>query len=139
MVQYKKEIVNALFKAQQNHEPIDFVSEKYGISESVAYQIQDALISELTQANNSEIAGYKVSMTSAETQAYANTDEPAYGTILSDKVVKSGETVQLSKLFAPLIEPELVFVILNDISPDASDEDILNSVKVAPGIELPDS
>ncbi|MCP6606448.1 hypothetical protein NL500_30090, partial [Klebsiella pneumoniae] len=68
MVQYKKEIVNALFKAQQNHEPIDFVSKKYGISESVAYQIQDALISELTQANNSEIAGYKVSMTSAETQ-----------------------------------------------------------------------
>ncbi|WP_105967046.1 2-keto-4-pentenoate hydratase [Staphylococcus simulans] len=139
MVQYKKEIVNALFKAQQNHEPIDFVSEKYGISESVAYQIQDALISELTQANNSEIAGCKVSMTSAETQAYANTDEPAYGTILSDKVVKSGETVQLSKLFAPLIEPELVFVILNDISPDASDEDILNSVKVAPGIEIPDA
>ena len=139
MTQHKKEIVNTLFKAQKNHEPVNFISEEYEVSEPVAYQIQDELIEALKQADNSEVAGYKVSMTSEDTQAYANTNEPAYGTILSNKVVKSGDTVQLSKLFAPLIEPELVFVLTEDISPDASDETILNSVKVAPGIEIPDA
>lgn len=139
MTQYKKEIVNTLFKAQQNHEPVAFISEKYEVEEPVAYQIQDELIDAFKDANQSEVAGYKVSMTSAETQAYANTNEPAYGTILSDKVVHSGDTVSLSKLFAPLIEPELVFVLTEDIPADADDAQILKSVKVAPGIEIPDA
>lgn len=139
MTQHKKEIVNTLFKAQQNHEPVEFISKTYEVEEPVAYQIQDELISELKKADNSEVAGYKVSMTSAETQAYANTDEPAYGTILSNKVVKSGDTVALSKLFAPLIEPELVFVLTADLTAGASDEEILQSIKVAPGIEIPDA
>ncbi|ANZ34287.1 2-keto-4-pentenoate hydratase [Staphylococcus carnosus] len=139
MTQYKKEIINTLFKAQQNHEPVEFISKTYEVEEPVAYHIQDELISELKKANNSEVAGYKVSMTSDETQAYADTDEPAYGTILSDKVVESGDTVSFSQLFAPLIEPELVFILTEDLTVDASDEEILKSIKVAPGIEIPDA
>lgn len=49
-------------------------------------------------------------MTSATTQAIANTNEPAYGTILSDKIVNNSDSVSLSSLFSPLLEPEIMFI-----------------------------
>lgn len=48
MTQYKKEIINTLFKAQQNHEPVEFISKTYEVEEPVAYHIQDELISDNT-------------------------------------------------------------------------------------------
>ncbi|GEP80412.1 hypothetical protein SCA05_22050 [Staphylococcus carnosus] len=50
MTQYKKEIINTLFKAQQNHEPVEFISKTYEVEEPVAYHIQDELISELKKS-----------------------------------------------------------------------------------------
>lgn len=46
-------------------------------------------------------------MTSAATQAIANTNEPAYGTILSHQVVENGHGVSLTTLFAPLLSLKL--------------------------------
>lgn len=46
-------------------------------------------------------------MTSAATQAIANTNEPAYGTILSTQVVEGGNSISLSTLFDPLLELNL--------------------------------
>lgn len=65
------------------------------------------------------VAGYKISMTSKETQAIADTHEPAYGTILTSQVLQGDSEYALSHLFSPLIEPELMFFINEDISNDA--------------------
>ena len=54
-------------------------------------------------------------MTSAATQAIANTNEPAYGTILSTQVVEGGNSISLSTLFDPLLEPELIFELTADL------------------------
>ncbi|WP_413475765.1 2-keto-4-pentenoate hydratase [Staphylococcus equorum] len=139
MTQANTTVVDALFEAFKQHEPIDFVSHTHNISEREAYQTQDLLIDKLQDVDQSNIAGYKVSMTSAATQSIANTDEPAYGTILSSKIVESNGSVSLSSLFSPLIEPEIMFILTKDVSSNPTNEEVLSSVKVAPGIEIPDA
>ena len=88
MSQANKEVSNALFQAYISKEPIEFVSKTYNLTEPEAYKTQDDLIHQIQAEKNVPVKGYKVSMTSAATQAIANTNEPAYGTILSHQVVK---------------------------------------------------
>ncbi|MCE5090776.1 2-keto-4-pentenoate hydratase [Staphylococcus devriesei] len=139
MTQVNKEVSNALYQAYVSKQHIEFVSKSFNISESEAYKTQDDLINQLNTKNDTTVKGYKVSMTSAATQAIANTDEPAYGTILSNQVVFNDANVSLANLFDPLLEPEIIFELTADLPEDADNQTILESVKIAPGIEIPDA
>ena len=105
MTHANKEVSTALYQAFTSKKPIDFISSSFELNELEAYHTQDDLINQLKNKQKSEIKGYKVSMTSAATQAIANTNEPAYGTILSTQVVEGDNSISLSTLFASLIEP----------------------------------
>ena len=139
MTQPNKNISNALFKAYRSRRPIDFVSESYQISEEEAYLNQDDLLEQLKFKDNTYVAGYKVSMTSKTTQAIANTNEPAYGTILSNNILKNGDSVSLSSLFSPLLEPEIMFIVKEDLPYDADLQTIVLNTQIAAGIEIPDA
>ena len=78
-------------------------------------------------------------MTSKATQAIANTSEPAYGTLLSNQIVNDGASVSLSELFSPLLEPEIIFIVQEDLPYDADLETIRYHTRIAPGIEIPDA
>lgn len=134
-----KVIADSLFTAFKAHEPIDFVSNTYNITEADAYHTQSLLIEQLQTVDNSNIAGYRVNMTNDATQILANTNEPAYGTILSSKIVQSNESISLSSLFNPLIEPEIMFIVTDDIPMDADDATILSCVDIAPGLGIADA
>ena len=41
-----------------------------------------------------------------------------YGTILSHQVVENGHGVSLTTLFAPLLEPEIIFELTADLPED---------------------
>ena len=131
MTQANKNISNALFNSFKNKKPIDFVSENYYITEEEAYLTQDDLIEQLKFKDRTHVAGYKVSMTSATTQAIANTNEPAYGTILSDKRVNNSDSVSLSSLFSPLLEPEIMFIAKEDLPYDADLQTIILNTEIA--------
>lgn len=132
-------IAQEILHAYKTRKPIEFIRHKYTLSEAEAYAVQDELIKSLTTFYNTEIAGYKISMTSDETQAIANTHEPAYGTILATNIVHSGETLELDHLFSPLIEPEIMFILTDDLSEDADEDEILKKCKICAGIEIPDA
>ncbi|WP_156290545.1 2-keto-4-pentenoate hydratase [Oceanobacillus salinisoli] len=134
-----KEIAEKLYHANETKTPIEFIRNHYSLDEKTAYEVQDELIQKKITKHNEEIAGYKISMTSAETQAIANTHEPAYGTLLTSNLIKSKGSISLSNLFRPLVEPELLFFLTDDVSPDATEEEILNKSKIAAGLEIPDS
>ena len=51
-----------------------------------------------------------------------------YGTILSHQVVENGHGVSLTTLFAPLLEPEIIFELTADL-PEDHTQTILESVK----------
>lgn len=139
MSQQAHQLAEQVFRAYASQQPIPFLNPEAAVDEVLGYQTQDALIDKLKSHNQTDIAGYKVSMTSAETQAYANTHEPAYGTLLQTVLKQDGATVSLDQLFAPLIEPELVFVITEDLPAEPSVEDVLNHSQLAPAIEVPDA
>lgn len=139
MANHVKEVAGKVLEAYKSGRPIEFIRHQYTLDEEASYAVQDDLIDQLKTSRQTEIAGYKISMTSAATQAIANTHEPAYGTLLKTHLVKSGETVSLSGLFAPLIEPEIMFILTEDLSPEADEEEILSKSRLAAGIEIPDS
>lgn len=132
-------LVNQLFDAYQTHTAVSFLNPEHAIDEVKGYQLQAQLVEKLATAHESHVRGYKVSMTSAETQAYANTHEPAYGTLLSHVFKDSQAHISLSNLFAPLIEPELVFVLTEDLSASPTIEEIVAASRIAPAIEIPDA
>lgn len=133
------EVVNKIYQAHETKEPIEFIRHNYSLDEKTAYSIQDQLIEKLTNLYDTEVAGYKVSMTSKETQAIANTNEPAYGTILSTYLKQSGAKIELPSLFSPLIEPEIMFILTDDLSLNADEVEILQKSKVCAGLEIPDA
>ena len=90
------EVSTILHKAYQTKKPIEFISNQYSLDEATSYAVQDVLIKRRCISEKLVVAGYKISMTSAETQAIANTHEPAYGTLLTNNIVKSGDGVRLS-------------------------------------------
>jgi 2-keto-4-pentenoate hydratase len=132
-------IVHNLLTARKTKQPIEFIRNQYTLDEESSYSVQEEFIKRKCEQENDEVAGYKISMTSAETQAIAKTHEPAYGTLLTSNLVKSGDTVSLSSLFAPLIEPEIMFILTEDLTPGADEEEILSKSKIAAGLEIPDA
>jgi 2-keto-4-pentenoate hydratase len=133
------QIVHNLLNARKTKQPIEFIHNQYKLDEETSYSVQEELIKRKCEQENDEVAGYKISMTSAETQAIAETYEPAYGTLLTSNLVKSGDSISLSSLFAPLIEPEIMFILTEDLTAGADEEEILNKCKIAAGIEVPDA
>src|SRR5699024_784600 len=133
------EIVPKLLNTYKTKQPIEFIRNQYMLDEETSYSIQEEFIKRKCEQENDEVAGYKISMTSDETQAIAETHEPAYGTLLTSNLVKSGDSVSLSSLFTPLIEPEIMFILTEDLSPETDEEEILSKSKIAAGIEIPDA
>lgn len=139
MANVNNDIIQKLQTAHQTKEPIDFIHHYYTVDEPTAYTIQEQFVKEKCEHTDEAISGYKISMTSPETQKLADTDEPAYGTFTEGNLVKTKRSVSLETLFDPLIEPELVFILTDDLSMGAAEQEILAKSKIAAGLEVPDS
>lgn len=91
-------------------------------------------------ANGSRsVAGFKISMTSPETQALAEASGPAYGTFTSDMILEGPAELAMGQCLEPLLELELQFIIEEDLSAGAARAEIEAKCSIAPGIEVPDS
>lgn len=133
------QIVHKLLNAHKTKIPIDFIRHDYTLDEQTAYEVQKQLVQKKCELYNEEIIGYKISMTSPETQELANANEPAHGTLTTTSLVKSSSTIVSSNLFDPLVEPELMFILTDDLSVSAAEAEILANSKIAAGLEIPDS
>lgn len=79
--------------------------------------------------------GYKISMTSPETQALFDSSEPVYGPFTESQVITE---LSLADYNIPLVELELVFFVNELLSVEDDAESILEKCTVAPALELPD-
>src|SRR5690625_4091056 len=87
----KEKIIENLIHAEKNKIQINFFKENEKLAKSESYQLQKNLVDEKKRIFNSDLAGYKISMTSSDTQAIANTHEPAYGRILRSEERRVGK------------------------------------------------
>lgn len=95
----KNEIVEKLINAEKRKSQISFMTENSKLTESECYEIQKELVKEKENQFNSELAGYKTSMTSPETQAIANTHEPVFGNFHDYNIQKETQNIKINKLF----------------------------------------
>ena len=132
----KKEYLETIYAAYKNGRPLakDIFPEEV-TDLKAAYEVQHAFTA-LKEQGGEKLAGYKISMTSEGTQKFFNASEPLYGQITDKRVTR--ELVLASTLDA-LIELELIFIAQEDLAASDSDEAILRKIKVAPGLEIPDS
>ncbi|MFZ2353020.1 2-keto-4-pentenoate hydratase [Paucilactobacillus nenjiangensis] len=100
-----------------------------------AYRVQHAL----TELKKEKVGGYKVSLTSKQTQDMFDSDSPLYGVEVEHQWLTSPATVKLTDLMEPLIEVELVFTANEDLSANDSLETLLRKTSVSPAVELPDA
>ncbi|GAB3057417.1 2-keto-4-pentenoate hydratase [Salinicoccus sesuvii] len=127
-------VAEQLYTAYSTNEPLalgalDIASAKE------AYSIQNAVI-DLKKENSEVLMGYKISLTSLETQNLFNSESPLYGR-MTDRTVK--KEIHLTDYNQPLLEMELIFLIDEDINAEDTEVEIMKKCRVAPGAEVPDA
>ena len=105
-----------------------------------AYAIQ-AINAESREAEGAAIVGRKIGLTSKPMQEMLGVGEPDYGCIYDDRLHTSGHEIDSGELIAPRIEPELAFVLREDLrGPGVSREDVLAATDhVVASMEVIDS
>jgi len=132
-----KELAHLLFEAYINKHQIPKDHIPATLDKKFAYSIQHAVTEKKSTDTNEQLAGYKISLTSKQTQELFHSDTPLYGALTTSSL--SDGTIELASMSSPLIEIELVFIAKEDLSVEDDVETILKKTRVAPGIEVPDS
>lgn len=132
----KDDLSEKLYNALSTHEPLDWEAvDRSGLTPEHAYEVQH----KFNEQKSEPVKGYKISLTSKQTQDMFHSDSPLYGQIVASSVLRNGATVALSTLNEPLLELELEFTALEDLSPEDDVQTLLEKTEIAPGIEVPDS
>ncbi|MFP7254943.1 2-keto-4-pentenoate hydratase [Terribacillus goriensis] len=135
----KEELAARLLEVQDTKQPIHFISRQHQLTVEQAYGVQETFVKARTQKNGKQRKGHKISMTSPATQALFGAKEPAYGTLFEDTVHTGNTEIELDSMLSPLLEPEVVFILKEDLSVGAEEAEILEKSVLSAGIEIPDS
>ncbi len=105
-----------------------------------AYAIQAAVL-EMRLARGDRLAGAKLGLTSEAKQQQMGVSEPVYGWVTESSVLGADGRVALGELIHPRAEPEIVFVLAEDLAgPGVTAGDVVDATdRVVGGIEVIDS
>lgn len=129
-----------LYEAEAAQTPLAPLSERHDLGVADAYAIQE-VYARLRLAGATQLVGRKVGATSQAIQKLFNIDTPDYGRIFDDMVISDDGDVPVDKLIAPLVEPEIAFLLDTDlVGPGVTRDDVLASTRhVLPCLEIIDS
>lgn len=104
-----------------------------------AYAIQEAGLENRLRAGE-EVVGAKLGLTSAAMQNELGSNEPIFGWLTGDHLIESSGLAPMDRLIHPRVEPELVFMMAEDVSgEDITAGDIIDATEVVlGGIEILD-
>jgi 2-oxo-3-hexenedioate decarboxylase len=105
-----------------------------------AYAIQRRLVDEKV-ANGERIVGAKLGLTSRAKQEAMGVHEPIYASLTDRMLLPAESALPLAELIHPRVEPEVVFVIGDDLAgPGVTAQDALDATAaVCCGLEIIDS
>ena len=130
-----------LYEAERRQRPRGPLSADHAdLSLADAYAIQEAYARRRLAPDN-PLVGRKIGCTSKAIQELFNIDTPDFGQIFADMVVGDGGQIAADELIAPMIEPEVAFVLAADLrGPGVTADDVLAATAaVAPCMEIIDS
>ena len=129
-----------LLQAQDHALTLELFSASTTLDGEEAYAIQDQLIARRV-ARGELVIGMKLGFTSLAKQQAMGVDQPIFGVLTDAMRLKEGEPLPVDELIHPRVEPEVVFVLKDDLrGPDVSALDVLSaSASVRLGLEVIDS
>ncbi len=136
----RREAVDSLLGAARDHVTIAPISVTYPAAEvEDAYRISQA-VAEAKLRAGAVLKGHKVGLTSRPMQEAAGIHEPDYGVLLDDLFVPEGSVIPTDRLFRPLAEAELAFVLREPLEgPSVNAADVIRATDfVLPCIEIVD-
>jgi 2-keto-4-pentenoate hydratase len=135
------ELGREIYLAEQNAVPFEPLSQRHpDLDPSAAYAVQEEYV-RLRTEHGARLVGRKIGCTSKAIQDLFDITTPDYGHLFDDMVVPAGGTIATSELIAPMVEPEIAFVLGRDLrGPDVTADDVLAAtVRVLPALEIIDS
>ncbi len=110
-----EELATIVENAELNAKAIEQLSIKYpNITEDDGYDIQH-IVKARKIARGHKIVGIKAGLTSRAKMVQVGVATPSYGYLADYFAVQDGETIDISKLIHPRVEPELAFVLNKDL------------------------
>jgi 2-keto-4-pentenoate hydratase len=104
---------------------------------AAAYGVQSQN-SRVWQERGRRICGRKIGLTSKVVQAQLGVDEPDFGTLFSDMILRDGAAIAPSAILQPRIEGEIAFILKTDLGGERiTPEAVLEATDyVCPAIEI---
>lgn len=135
LTETEEKLANTLYQAYTTNKPLDVKDWSNQIfDEESAYRVQNQLM----KLKNEAVGGYKISLTSEETQKMFASDSPLYGAQVKSRFLHAPANFALSDMLEPLVEVELVFRVDKTLSPDDSFAQLMQKTSVAGALEVPD-
>lgn len=136
-----KALGRELYEAERAREARPPLTDEYdGLEVAAAYAIQEAY-ADLRLAEGAHLVGRKIGCTSEAIQELFDIDTPDFGQIFDDMVVPDGGTIRMDELIAPMVEPEIAFMLDRELAgPGVTPEDVLGATReIVPCLEIIDS
>jgi len=134
----RETLADDLFAALQSGKPIDPLTDGRDLTIEDAYGIQSAFL-DRRLADGASVVGHKIGLTSDGIQDQLGVEEPDFGRLLDTMRVTDG-VVPTDDLVAPRVEPEIGFVLEEDLRAPVTDLDVLEATRgVVPVAEIIDS
>jgi 2-keto-4-pentenoate hydratase len=136
----QRAFADRLHDAAATRIPIARLTESADLTIADAYGIQLALIQRWERDGRVEV-GHKVGLTSAAIQQQLGVDQPDFGRLYADMFHAEALPIDLSAFIAPRVEPEITFVLNQDLAgPGVTVAEAISAVAyVVPSLEIIDS
>ncbi|WP_293695792.1 fumarylacetoacetate hydrolase family protein [uncultured Agrococcus sp.] len=135
------QIADELSEATASRSTIPLVSPRFpGMTVEDSYAIQ-GLWRQRREDAGGRVVGFKIGLTSHAMQEATGIDEPDYGVIFADQLVRSGESVEHARWSNVRVEVELAFILKDRLEgTNVTAEDVLAATEVVvPALEILDS
>jgi len=135
------EIIEYLLQAERERKEVVKVTDQHpDLTVEDAYILQKQLV-EQKMREGSKRVGVKLGLTSKAKQQMMGIEEAIYGYLLHDMLAFEWEPVQYETLIHPKVEPEIAFLMGDDLQgTSVTADDVLKATKyVTPALEIIDS
>jgi|SRR5580658_2982484 2-keto-4-pentenoate hydratase len=135
-----QEIAEQLIRAYR-HGPIQSLRDALSAGDADgAYAVQSATVRSWVAAGR-RIIGRKIGLTSAAVQAQLGVNQPDYGVLFEDMLIRNGGRLRRSQVLQPKAEAEIALIMGSDVAdPRITRETLAAAVTaVVPAIEIVDS
>lgn len=138
----EQKIIDYLLSAERKVREVSKITDTYpDLTVEKAYEIQDSLLANRIEKNQTKRVGVKLGLTSKAKQEMMGVNEAIYGYLHADMLAYEWEPVKRSELIHPKAEPEIAFFLDQDLrGENIKEEDVIAATKyVAPALEIIDS